>query len=118
LAIVVCSVQVWCCAGTRQLENRQDFLFTHDEEFLAVELDLLAGVLPEQDRVAGLDVQVDAASVVLDLAGADGDDLALLRLLLGGVRNDDSADLLFALVDALDEDPVVERSGFHRCHPH
>ena len=48
-----------------------------------------------------------------DLAVADGDDLALLRLFLGGVGNDDAADLLFAFVDALDEDAVVQRSDIH-----
>ena len=36
-----------------------------------------------------------------DLAVAGGDDLALLRLFLGGVRDDDPADFLFAFLDAL-----------------
>jgi hypothetical protein len=36
-----------------------------------------------------------------------GFDRALLRLLFGGVRDDDPADLLFTFVDALNEDPVV-----------
>ena len=37
-------------------------------------------------------------AVVLDLAGADGDDFALLRLFLGGVGNDDPADLLLLFI--------------------
>ena len=49
----------------------------------------------------------NALAVVLRLAVADGDDLALLRLFLGGVRDDDSADLLFPFLDALHEDAVV-----------
>ena len=55
----------------------------------------------------------DARAVVLDLAGADGDDLALLRLFLGGVGDDDPADLLFAFLEALDDDAVVQRSDVH-----
>ena len=48
-----------------------------------------------------------------DLAVAGGDDLALLRLFLGGVGDDDPADLLFAFLDALDDDAVVQRSDVH-----
>ena len=51
--------------------------------------------------------QTQAAAVFLDLALTRGDDFALLGLFLGGVRNDDSAHLLFALVEALNDDAVV-----------
>ena len=37
----------------------------------------------------------------------DGEDLALLGLLLRGVGDDDAADLLFAFLDALNDDAVV-----------
>ena len=45
--------------GSRLLafEHAEDVVLAHDEELLAVELDLGAGVLAEQDAVAGLDVQ-------------------------------------------------------------
>ena len=52
-------------------------------------------------RVAVLDVERRDLAVLLDLALADGDDLALLRLFLGGVGDDDPADFLFAFFDAL-----------------
>src|SRR5262245_16272626 len=80
-----------------------------------VDLDLLAGVLAEQDRVAFLDVEREALAVILLLAGADGDDLALLGLLFRRVGDDDPADFLFAFLDALDDDAVVERSYLHLC---
>jgi hypothetical protein len=54
-----------------------------------------------------------ARAVVLDFAGACRDHLALLRLLFGGVWDDDPADSLFAFLQALDEDAVVERSDIH-----
>jgi hypothetical protein len=45
-----------------------------------------------------------------------GDDLALLRLFLRGVGNDDPPRGLFLGVNALDDDTVVKRTEFHR-HP-
>ena len=90
-----------------RIENREHFVLAHDEVLLAVDLDLLAGVLAEQDRVAVLHVERLTVAVFLDLAGAHGDDLPLLRLFLGGVGDDDPADLLFALLDALNDDAVV-----------
>ena len=53
------------------------FVFAHDEDFLTIELDLLPGILAEQDAVAGLDVERDPLAVVLRLAVAGGDHLAL-----------------------------------------
>ena len=38
-------------------DDGEHFVFAHDEVFLAIELDLLAGVLAEEDEVAGLDVE-------------------------------------------------------------
>ena len=98
------------------VDDREDFVLAHDEVFLAIELDLLARVLAEQDEVAGLDVERDALAVVLRLAVAGGDDLALLGLFLGGVGDDDPADFLFAFLDALDDDAVVQRSDVHAVY--
>src|SRR5262249_6628770 len=98
-------------------EDCQNLVFAHDEVLLTVELDLLAGILAEQDSVAGLHIERDALAVILRLAVADSDDLALLRLLLGGVRDDDAPHLLFAFLDALDNDAVVQRSDVHAFAP-
>ena len=86
---------------SRAFDDAEHFVFAHDEVFLTIELDFLSGVLAEEDEVAGLDVERDALAVVLRLAVAGGDDFALLRLLLGGVGDDDPADFLFAFFDAL-----------------
>ena len=45
--------------------------------------------------------------------GPDGDDLAFLRLLLGGVGDDDAALGLFLAFEALDDDAVVQGTKFH-----
>ena len=52
-------------------------------------LDLGAAVLAVEDDVADLDVERNAlGALVVEPAGTDGEDLALLGLLLGGVRDD------------------------------
>src|SRR5438034_8517234 len=91
-------------------EDAEDVLLLHDEVLLAVELDLAAGVLAEEDSVAFLHREREILAVVVDFAGAHGDDLALLRLLLGGVGEDEAAVLCVLLLEALDEHAVMERS--------
>src|SRR5690606_9216527 len=77
------------------------------------ELDLGAGVLAEQELVALLDGQLLHPAVLEHAALADGDDLPLLRLPLGGVGDDDAALGLLLLLDALDEDAIVQRLDLH-----
>src|SRR5215831_580764 len=103
--------------GLGLVDHGEHFVLAHDEKLFAVQLDLLPRVLPEEDQVAGLHIQGDALAVVLDLSGTGRDDLALLRLFLGRVRDDDASDLLFAFLDALDNDPVVQRSDVHAHFP-
>src|SRR5690606_30935913 len=72
------------------LNNRKQVVFLHDQQLLAVDLDGLAAVLAEQNAVADLDVHGDHITVVIALAGADGDDFTLVGLFGGVVRNDDA----------------------------
>src|SRR2546426_6555879 len=96
------------------LDHAEDVFLAHDQMFFAVELDLGAGILAEQHGVAGLDVERDHLSVLADLSLADGDDLPLLRLLLGGIGDDDAAlGLLNLLLEALDEYPVLKWPDLH-----
>ena len=57
----------------------------HDKVLDAIDLDLGARPLAEQDAVAGPDGM--SLPVSSRAAGSNGDDLALLRLILGGVGN-------------------------------
>src|SRR5215207_8507569 len=62
-----------------------------DQQILAVVLDLGAAVLRVQDLVADADVERDALLAgVVPPAVTDSEDLALLRLLFGGVRDDEA----------------------------
>ena len=84
---------------------------------IAVDLDLVAAVLAEQDAVALLDVQGANRPLVVELAVADGDDLALGGLLLGGVGDDDAALGLLFLGDAANQYTIMKWANFHRILP-
>src|SRR6266702_2688977 len=91
----------------RLSQHRQDFVLAEDQDILTIDLDLGPGVLSEQDLVAHLDVQGDLGAVFENLAVAHGQDLALLGLLLGGVGNDDPSLGRLLLLDAADDQAVV-----------
>ena len=83
----------------------------------AVERDLVARVLPEQHAIALLHVHGDQVALVVAVARAGRDDLALGRLLLGGVGDDDPPRGLLLFLDALHNDAVVKRTNLagHVC---
>src|SRR2546428_2492588 len=97
-------------------DDRQHFVFAHDDVFLAIELDLLSGVLPEQDEIAGFHIERRALPVVFDFAASGRNDFALLGLFLGRVGNDDPPDFLFAFFKALNKNPVVQWSDVHALY--
>src|SRR5205814_8643421 len=103
------------------LHLREHVARGENEILLAVDLDLGAAVLGVDDLVADCDVHGDALAL-FEPPGAHGNDLTLLRLLLGGVRDDDPARcLLLCFFERPDDDPVLERLQAerlrHRCTP-
>src|SRR5713101_7422125 len=98
----------------RLVEDSQDIVLAHDQMVFAFELYLAARVLAEQDLVAGLYFDRDKLALVGVLALADGYHLALLRLFLGGVRDDDSTLGPLNFLDTLDQNSIAQRSkSFH-----
>src|SRR5271166_4231408 len=95
------------------VEHAHDVGLLHDQELLAVDLDLGARPFAEQHAVADLHIDGDQLAGFVAAARADGDDLALGGLLLGGVGDDDAAGRLFLGIDALDDDAVVKRTKLH-----
>src|SRR5436305_708650 len=69
--------------GWLLLADREDVARGEHQVLLAGVLDLGAAVLAVEHDVADADVERDAVALVVDAAGADRDDGALLRLLLG-----------------------------------
>ena len=73
------------------LDDGEHVAAGEDQQVLAVDGDLGAAVLRVDDGVADLDVERDELAGLLGAAaGADGEDLALLGLLLGGVGDDEA----------------------------
>src|ERR687889_683830 len=92
----------------------EDVARGEDEVLLAVVLDLGAAVLAVDDLVADGDVERHAVAVVVDAAGADREDLALLGLLLRGVRDDQAGGRGLLGLHSLDHDAVLERRDVDR----
>ena len=77
------------------------------------DLHLSARPFAKQDRVARLDVERDQLAAFVSGTGTDGDHLALLRLFLRVVGNDDPALGFDVAFRASDDDAVVEWPEFH-----
>src|SRR6185503_11737172 len=109
----VVSLQAFSVFGVpmrqRSADDGEDVLLADDEELVLIELELGPGVLAVEDLLADLDVHRLALAVVEDAARADGEDLALLRLLLRGVRQDQAALRHLLARRRLHDDPVAER---------
>src|SRR5208337_886861 len=92
--------------GASALDHAHDVGLFHDQEVLTVDLDFDARPFAEQDPVAHLQFESHDLATLVTRAGTDGDDLALLRLLLDGVGNDDAALRLVLALEAADDDAV------------
>src|SRR5579872_5545628 len=116
LAAIRLLLEFLCVSGEVSGDYAHDVGLLHDEEFFAVDLDLGAGPFAEQHPVAGLDVDRNELAGFVTAARADGDDFAFLRLLLGGVGNDDAAFGLLLGIDTLDHHAVMQRTELQFCH--
>src|SRR3954463_10978773 len=100
-------------AGNGLFDDAHDVALFHDQILDPLDLDLRARPFAEQHAVANLEVDGDDFSSLIAAAWADGDHLSLRRLLLGGIRNDDSTFGLTVGVDARNHYPVVKRPKLH-----
>src|SRR6516165_7220101 len=98
-------------------DHAHNVAFLHDEVFDTVELNPGARPLAEEHSVAFLEVDRNELAGFVPAAWTDGDHLALSRLLLGGIRNDDSAGGLIVGVDPRNHDAVVKRPKLHIGSP-
>ena len=71
-------------------DDSENVAFLHDKQILAVDFDFGTRPLAEQDAIAGLDVERHKLAFFVSRSRTGGDDLALLRFLLGSVWNDDA----------------------------
>src|SRR5258708_7453899 len=95
-------------------QNPEDLTLFHDQILFAIDLDLRAAILADQHAITLLHLKRNELPVLIALAGAQGDYLALLGLFLGGIRNDDSALLHFLLFNRLHQHPIAQWFYAHR----
>src|SRR6478672_1826761 len=88
---------------------RQDVRLAENQNLVGAELDLGAAVLAEDDLVALFDVHGDVLAILVAGAWAHRQDFAALRLLLGGVRQDDAADRRLLFLEDLNDQAIAER---------
>src|SRR4051794_21784650 len=101
-----------------RLDDGEDVATVQDEQVVAIDRDLGAAVLRVDDRVADLHVERDELTGLLRAtAGTDGEDVALLRLLLRGVRDHQAAGRGLFRLARLHDDAVVEGLQVHCCPP-
>lgn len=77
-------------------------------QFLLADLDWAAAKLRDQDLVAGLHAGSDTLSVLVQGAGADGNDFCLVEVLDGCLGEEDASCGLGFGLDALHENAVEE----------
>src|ERR1051326_8723842 len=92
-------------------DDAENVVFTKNQMLFAVELELGAGVLREEDRVACLDVEGKDLAVLAS-PRTDCDDLALLRLFLRGIGDDEAALGLLLFRQPLHDHPIMKRLHF------
>src|SRR6188474_2051784 len=91
----------------------QDVRLAQDQDLVGADLDLGAAVLGEDDLVTLLDVHLDVLAVLVPRPGADSQDAAALRLLLGGIRQHDAADGGLLLFEDLHDQTVTQGLQVH-----
>src|SRR5690606_26542767 len=75
-----------------------------------------AAVLADEHAVADLHFERRDLAVIALLAGAEGNDLGLLRFFLGRIGDDDPATDLFFFFDVFDENTITDGLDFHVSH--
>src|SRR5579885_661121 len=98
---------------------REHVALAQDQVVGALDLDLGAAVLGEDDDVALLDLhRDDLPGLAAPLAGPRGDDVAALRPLERRVGEDDAGGGRLLLLDRLDDQPVAKLFQVHRLDLH
>src|SRR5690242_1960467 len=94
-------------------KDAHDVGLLHDQEFYAVDLDFRARPLAEQNNVSCFDVDRNQFSTLIAATGADGNDLALHRLFLSSVWDDDASLGLGVFLDTAHDHAVMQWTKLH-----
>src|SRR5262249_26483272 len=98
-------------------DHAHDVALLRDDEILAVDFDLSSRPLSEQHSVTDFDIERLKLAIIPPGARPGGNDFPFHRLFLGGIGDDNAACRLLLLLDAADEDAILQRSKFHGVLP-
>jgi len=96
-----------CHSRSGRGRTPRDIILAHDDVLSAIQFDLVAGILAEQDAVTGFDVEGDHFAVVQPLALPDGHHFTFLGFFLSRIGDDDAVARGFLFLDPLHHDAVV-----------
>src|SRR5487761_773508 len=116
-SLAVMSGILWLSGFLRRggpIEHPHDVAFLHDHQVLAVELDFGARPFPEEHAVAALDVERMHLAFLIAHARAHSNHLALHRLFLRRVGDENTAGGFHFRLDTADQDAVLQWTQFHR----
>jgi hypothetical protein len=94
----------------------EDVAFAEDFDVVAADFDVGAAVFAVDDFVADGDGELAPLAAVEQLAGADGKDLAALRLFLGRIGQDDATGGALLGFDGFYDDTIIEGTDFDFGH--
>src|SRR5690348_11873027 len=89
-------------------DHAHDVALLHDQEIFAIELDLGTAPLAKEDSVADLDPDGNELTLLVASARAHCNHLALRRLFLSRVGDDDATRRLVFRIDPLDHNAVMQ----------
>src|SRR5262249_31739279 len=95
------------------LNHAEDVALLHDEQILAINLDLGARPLPEQHTITTLHVERNDPSAFIARTRTRSDHFALHRLFLRRVGNDDTAGCLRIFFDSAHDHTIMQRTELH-----
>src|SRR5690625_7067305 len=90
-------------------DYRKNVAGRENQILLAGVLHLCTAVLAVDNAIADGNVERNAVSVVIDAAGADGNNFALLRAFLSGVRNNKAGRRGLLSFEGTQNDAILER---------
>jgi hypothetical protein len=98
-------------------DDAHDVALVHDQVLDTLDLDLLTGPFSEQNAVTHLDAKGLDPTLVIACPCPDGDDLTFLRPLLSRVGNNDAVCGSVVLIDAPEDDAVMQWPEIHWTIP-
>src|SRR4029077_2393526 len=99
------------------LNDAEDIFLAHDQMLFTVHIDFCSRIFAEKHTIIDFDIERSDFTVLICLPFANRYYLPLLWFLFCGVGNDKPPFGFLFLLDAFDNDPVLQRSNLHLRSP-